>query len=220
MRVMRLAPGDRVRLFDGRGAEVEAELLGLETSGATAKAVREVSCGAESPLRTVLLQAVPVKLARMDVIVRQATELGAQRVVPVLSERSQTPRGGIDVVVRRAARWRRVAETAAKQSLRSVVPVIDDPTPWAELDWARLPHPALMLDAGTAGSRIRDLGAREVPDAVTVLVGPEGGWSEPERQQAVSNGAVQVCLGRRILRADSAGAVALAVLQHLWGDLR
>lgn len=219
MRVMRLGPGDRVRLFDGRGAEVEAELLGLETSGATASAVGEVSCGTESPLRTVLLQAVPVKLARMDVIVRQATELGVQRVVPVLSERSQTPRGGIDVVVRRAARWRRVAETAAQQSLRSVVPVIDDPTPWAQLDWARLPRPALMLDAATAGSSIRDLGADEVPEAVSILVGPEGGWGEREHQQAASNGALRVCLGPRILRADSAGAVALAVLQHLWGDV-
>lgn len=216
MQVMRLAPGDRVFLFDGEGVEVEGRLRALGSDGAEVEVVGAISADTESPLSVVLVQAVPVKVPRMDTIVRQCTELGVERIVPVISARGQTPGGGDRALQRRSERWRRIAATAAQQCARPRIPQIDEPTRWAQLEWAGLPAPRLLLHP--QGVSMREAAGGDVA-GLSLLVGPEGGWSDEEVAAAREAGAQPVACGPRVLRADTAGAVAVALAQYLWGDL-
>lgn len=216
MRVRRLRPGDRVRLFDGRGREADARIEAIGAEGARAGVERVESARGESPLQVVLVQAVPVKLPRMDDVVRLATELGVSEIQPVLAERSQLPGGGREAVDRRLERWRRIAGSAAKQCGRGRVPEVASAVPVADLDPAELPEPRYLLQpdaADTLPSRL------EADSGLTLLVGPEGGWSSVEVERFASFGVRPVRFGPRVLRADSAGAAILAVVQYLAGDL-
>ena len=218
MRVSRLRAGDRVRLFDGSGREVEAELGKLADDGGHAIVVRRLEPATESALRIVLVQALPAKLPLMDTIVRQVTELGVYRVVPVIAEHSQLPGGGIAVIERRASRWRRIATAAAQQSGRCTVPRVESPVRWGDLDWKAMPRPVLLL-CPSADQVLHQVLRGASAGAVTVAVGPEGGWSDAEQRQAVRREAAAVAFGPRILRADSAAVVAISLLQYEWGDL-
>ena len=150
MLVRRLGPGERVVLFDGAGAVVVAELVQIGPDGAAARVIGPEPATAESPLRVWLVQAIPVKLPRMDAIVRQATEVGVDTVVPVLAARSQVPAGRLPVLERKAERWRRIAAEAAKQCGRAAVPEIGGPAAWADLNWDLLPEPRMVADTGAA----------------------------------------------------------------------
>ncbi len=106
VRVMRLGVGDRVVLFDGAGQEAIAVLQTVDAGGCITAQVQERHTPAtESPLTVWLIQAVPTKLARMDLIVRQCTELGLSHLLPVVAARSQVPGGGVEVIGERRQRW-------------------------------------------------------------------------------------------------------------------
>ncbi len=214
LRVLRLAPGARVRLFDGQGAEVEATIEAIDDESASLRVVERVERSLESAADSCLIQALPARLSRMETIVRQVTELGVGRIVPVIAERSQASKRAEAAFERRAERWRRVAAAAAEQSGRTRLPRVDDVVPLANLDWAGLPRPLFLADAGVGSARRPEQAA-----SFSVLVGPEGGWAPAEVETAISEGALPLRLGPRTLRADTAGAVAIAILQFLWGDL-
>lgn len=241
LRVLRLAPGDVVYLFDGGGGEVEAQIAVLDDARASLRPIAAVERGVESWLDSCLVQAVPLRSSRMETIVRQVTELGVRRIVPVIGERSRRPGGDAASLERKLRRWRRVADAAAEQSRRTRVPDIDAPLPLQELAWEGLPRPMFIAEPGTTRPGHDDAGDAESTAArgdgvestgsqwadaagaagsVTVLVGPEGGWSDDEITAAMHEGASALSLGPRVLRADTAGVVALSVFQYLWGDLR
>ncbi len=229
LQVLRLQPGAVVHLFDGRGGEVEAQITDLGDAGASLRLVRLLERRVESSLDSCLVQAVPARAARMETIVRQVTEVGVRRIVPVIAERSQQKRVTPAALERRAERWRRVADAAAEQSGRTRVPVVDSPAALEKLSWEGLPRPLFIAEVGAAeaatlsGTRapaVAEIDAEPAADAVTVLIGPEGGWSPGEIETAVEQSARMLSLGPRVLRADTAGTVALSLFQYLWGDLR
>lgn len=233
LRVLRAAVGEAVLLFDGRGGEVRAEIATIDDDGARLRVIESVRREVESPLDTCLVQAVPVRAARMETIVRQLTELGVQRIVPVLAQRSQQANTKETARARKAERWQRIADSAAEQCGRTRVPRIDSPCPFDQLAWDTLPAPLLIADPGAPGAPGAPGGTRSpeagnplsvardrAPRAATVMIGPEGGWTEAEVEAARAHGATPLQLGPRVLRADSAGVVAIALLQYLWGDLR
>lgn len=215
LEVVRAGVGDVVYLFDGRGAEIEAEISAFGASGVSATVRTRVTKKSESDLECWLVQALPARPARMDSIVRQVTELGVDRIVPVVAERSQQTKAKAAAMQRRAERWGRIAEAAAEQSRRTRVPEVEMPCAFGELEWDRLPRPIFIADPG-AGS----VAGVPVPGAVSVLVGPEGGWTQSEVDAALAAGAESIGLGPRVLRADTAGVVAVTLFQALWGDLR
>jgi len=212
--VVRVGVGDTIYLFDGNGAEVRAEIMTLDRDEAVASVRESITNDSESPLECWLVQALPARPSRMDTIIRQVTELGVARVVPVVTERSQQAKAKAATMHRRTERWRRIAVTAAEQSGRTRVPSVDLPCALTDLEWERLPAPLLMAEP-TAGPVDRTA----APDRLTLLVGPEGGWTEAELALAREAGARPFSLGPRVLRADTAGAAALSLLQFLWGDL-
>jgi len=215
---MRLQPGAAVELFDGAGVAAAGV---VESTGPDSVRVRVSDVGvaeAESPVAVTLIQAVPVKFQRLDTTVRVCTELGVVEILPVASAHTQLPAGGPEVLERRVERWRRIAESAAKQSGRALVPQIHAVVAFADLHWASLPRERFLLEPTAATSLAMQLHASK-GESCALLVGPEGGWDDGERARARQEGASEVTMGPRVLRADSAGASALTLVQAAWGDL-
>ena len=218
LRVMRLQPGARVELFDGAGVAADGI---VENAGPDATRVRVIDvqqAQTESPVAITLVQAVPVKFQRLDATVRLCTELGVAEILPVVSAHTQLPAGGLEVLERRVERWRRIAESATKQSGRATVPKICAVVAFGDMNWSNLSRTRFLLEPTARTSLAAELGASR-RESCALLVGPEGGWDDDERELACEQGVSEITMGPRVLRADSAGPVALALVQAAWGDL-
>ena len=216
-RVLRLKKGAGVTLFDGNGSEYPAAIVRLDRSAVTLRVGERRDLDRESPLVIALAQAVSSG-ERMDYTVQKAVELGAARIEPLTSSRCVVRVAG-ERALRRAAHWQAVAVAACEQCGRNRVPEIAPVT--ALNDWLGRQsgtdgRSRLML-APYTGMRLRDV-ARPA-GALTLLVGPEGGFTPEEEQAAQRAGFCPVRLGPRILRTETAAVAALAALQTLWGDL-
>lgn len=205
--VLRLAPGDRVEVFDGEGRGHLAEIVSLEARAGELRVLEPIGSERESTLALTLAVGLS-RGAKLDWVIEKATELGVTTILPFASERSQT-RG------ERSDRWRRIADAAAAQSGRVRCPEI---APVASFDdmLATAPgeHRILCWERGT-----RPIADGETRRSVLVATGPEGGFSDGEAERAAAAGFVLAGLGPRILRAESAAIAAVALAQLLWGDL-
>jgi 16S rRNA (uracil1498-N3)-methyltransferase len=219
-RVLRLGPGDTVAVFDGRGQEFLARVVAVERRDVRVQLLSRVDPAVEPAVAITLVQAA-LKGEKMDDVVRDAVMLGAAAVQPIVTKRSETTvatlmRGG------RVDRWKRVALASVKQSRRAVVPDIRGPLTlesWLEEPLADL---ALMLvepGASVEADALSALRGLPIPPTASIAIGPEGGWTETERQAARARGLRLMTLGSRTLRADAVSVAAISVLQFLWGDL-
>jgi len=209
LRTLRLAPGERLAVFDEHGEEHDVRLERVGGHVAEALIVATHRPARESALDLTLAPAL-LKGAKMDLVIEKATELGVRRLVPVLS-RWAVPRGA------RVERWRRIAVAAAKQSGRTAIPEVEEPVPLDGL--VTRPWPGLRI---LAWEGERDVPLTALPAhaaAVVVAVGPEGGFAEPEVAAARAAGFATITLAPRVLRAETAAVVAAALCLHRWGDL-
>jgi 16S rRNA (uracil1498-N3)-methyltransferase len=214
LRVLRLRPGAELTLFDGRGGEYAARLVGAERGAARVEVGAHLPIERESPLAVTLLQGL-VRGERMDLIVQKATELGAQSIVPLLTERSVV-RLDAAQIQKRLAHWQAIAISACEQCGRNRLPQIG---PLAEL--SRVGELAL------SGARLllEPQGRQTLPGALAghteaaLLIGPEGGLSDAEVEAAQDADFLPCRLGPRVLRTETAPLAALAALQLLAGDL-
>ncbi len=215
VRVLRLRAGAPVTVFDGSGGQFDAVLEQVERRRARVRLGRFHNCGTESPLPIRLLQGI-CRGARMDYALQKAVELGVSEIQPLLCERTPPPHV-VEQLAGRQTHWRRVIESACEQCSRNTLPAI---TPVLALSAALVrPHgddTALVLDpAADTGLS----GLHAPTGAVSLLIGPEGGLSDAELEQARHAGWVPLRLGPRTLRTETAGLAALAAVQTLWGDL-
>lgn len=208
--VLRLSPGDRVEVFDGRGGRYDAAIeAGFES---VALGPREEA--ARAPVELALVVAL-AKGEKMDLVVQKATELGVARILPFAAERSVVrlePQKGEE----RAARWRRIAGEASRQCGRADVPEVRPPAELAAALGALAPGARLVLFHPGGGPLSRLAGPVE---SLAAVVGPEGGLTDAEVSACEAVGALRASLGPRILRAETAAIVALALLQARHGDL-
>lgn len=233
-RVLRLKAGAALVLFDGSGADYAGRIIAIGRAGVRIE-VGERSDGlGESPLAVTLVQGVS-RGERMDWTLQKVTELGVRRIVPVLAARSV-----VRLDERQSAaklrHWRAIVTAACEQSGRSVLPELAAPVDFATWltgprgDGLRLrldpaaPVSLAAIDAtpgSHAGLKLSPVAVdlKQSPVAVDLLVGPEGGLDDEEIRIADASGFVPVRLGPRVLRTETAGVVALAVLQARWGDL-
>ncbi len=222
-RVLRLAAGDTVYVFDGRGHEHAAVVTDVDRERVTVRTGAAVVPTPEAGVRVRLAVAL-LKRRKLDEVVRDATMLGASVVTPLLTANTARPVNTQRQTAR--VRWTGIAVASAKQCGRAVVPHIDDPTTFerfvqtAPVDELRLllVEPTAAADTGGTVS-VRALSTARRPATATVAIGPEGGWTRAERNLAVDAGFRTVTLGMRTLRADAAPVAALSVLQFVWGDL-
>jgi len=217
-RVLRLKPGDSVVIFNGAGDEWHATVDKLNRDHAILRLVAELEPLPESPLRVALVQSL-VKNDAMDMIVQKATELGIHSLMPVSTEFSVVKLDK-DRVTRRLEHWKKIAASACEQSGRHRPPVIHEPQELA-LGLNQIPAEHLKLVLQPPGTQ-QPPAARlpvERPAGVAVLIGPEGGLSERDIQDANRAGFARITLGARILRAETAALAACTLVQRQWGDL-
>lgn len=215
LRVLRLPDGAEVRLFNGDAGDwiARIEVRGKRTATASVTAFEPRDT--ESPLAITLVQGIS-RGQRMDYTLEKSVELGVDRVVPVVMQRTQAAPEG-QRVARKARHWAGVLAAAAAQSGRTYLPELvpqQDFAAWlAQADCRH--HPHVLLDPGAE----RGPAQLRTADAITLIAGPEGGFSPQERAAAFAAGCQGLRLGPRILRTETAAIAALAVLQALYGDL-
>ena len=215
-RVLRLRPGAPLVAFDGTGYDFRCEITAVE--GDTVRvAVGERTPGLrDSPLGITLVQAVS-RSERMDWTLQKATELGVRVIVPVLSARSVV-RLDERQAERKLRHWRAIVAGACEQSGRSTLPEVRSPVELGRF-LAESPREGQRLVLSPAGPASL-AGLATTASRVELLIGPEGGLDDHELDAATRAGFSPVRLGPRVLRTETAGIVALTVLQALWGDLQ
>ena len=213
---LRMRVGERLTLCDGQGTDLLTELCEAGRQQVTVQVLSRTPSTAESSCRITLFQCLP-KGDKMESIVQKAVELGAVCVQPVLSSRCIS-RPDERAAEKKRLRWQQIADEAAKQSGRGALCAVRPTLSWREAvaSLASLSHP-LMLYENQQDSPLSRLpqGAAEVG----ILVGPEGGFSPEEAEEAARAGIVLIGLGPRILRTETAGPAAIAVVQYLTGNL-
>ena len=210
-RVLRHAAGDAVQLFDGSGQEYLGALIEVGKKAVRVELREQLAGQAESPLRIHLGQGLS-RGERMDWAIQKATELGAAVITPIVSERCEV-RLKDERADKRLAHWRQVAISACEQCGRSRVPVIHPPVLLG--DWIKTTEADLKLVLHPVSE---PLASHAKPARLAFLIGPEGGLTDNEIDQAQAAGYQPARLGPRVLRTETAPVVALAVAQQLWGD--
>ena len=210
-RVLRHAAGDAVQLFDGSGQEFLGELIEVGKKTVRVELREQFAGQPESPLHIHLGQGLS-RGERMDWAIQKATELGAQVISPIIGARCEV-RLKDERTDKRMAHWRQVAISACEQCGRSTAPVIHAPLLLA--DWLKQTEAELKLVLHPVAE---PLVSHARPSTLAFLIGPEGGLSEGEVEQAKAAGYHAARLGPRVLRTETAPVVALAVAQQLWGD--
>jgi 16S rRNA (uracil1498-N3)-methyltransferase len=215
-RVLRLRHGDRLVVFNGRGAERTATVDSVQRRGATLVLAAVHAPLPESALDLTLLQALP-KSDAMDLIVQKATELGVRALAPVYTQFSVV-KLDTERSERRVDHWRKIARSACEQCGRHTPPDILPPRNLAEALEALPAAPErLALDP----SAQRNLTERTLPQSGLVLaIGPEGGFGATDWRRLDAARFSRVTVGPRILRVETAALAACAIAQSQWGDLR
>lgn len=214
LNVLRVRPNENITLFNGKGKAHAARLTVLEKRRAGAEILHEETADAESPLNITLIQSISSG-ERMDFTLQKSVELGVTAIQPVISERCIVRLDG-ERAAKRLARWQEIVISACEQSGRNTVPPVLPIIGYREaLD--KMPSESTKLIMSI--NRARKLGdIRQPSGAIVFMVGPEGGWTEQEEQQAFDAGFQAVTLGKRILRTETAPLAAIAAMQTLWGD--
>ena len=208
--VLRLRAGDRVDVFDGCGVSAGAVILEASAAG-TRLRTGELETQPPPPFRAGVAAAIP-KGKRWQLLVEKCTELGADRIVPLLSERSVAKGEG------NAARWRRWSLEAAKQCLRSRLPEVSEPIAFSDLLNRERNRGVALLLADREGEAPALLAGRVAGAAEALfLIGPEGGFTDAETAAARSAGASPFRLSPFILRVETAAMAAIAMIRSLPG---
>lgn len=216
-RVLRLKEGDALYALDGLGTLYHVTLDAVGKSSAQGHVTDQQPAGGEPPVSITLAAAIP-KGERWEWVLQKATELGVSRILPLMTSRTVVqiePRKAQD----KQARWQKIVLEAAEQCERGRVPEVLPPMTWnafaASAGPEAVQNGVLLACLERAGEPMPHVLARiPTPAAVTVLVGPEGGFSPDETAEALAMGARGISLGTRILRAETASLAVLAMLGY------
>jgi len=215
LRVLRLREGDPCVLFNGDGHDYPAHLLHANKRAGEVEIAGQHPVHTESPLSLCLVQGI-ARGEKMDLILQKASELGISAIVPVLSERSEVKLSA-ERAEKRLAHWRQVIISACEQSGRARLPQLHPPLPLAQCVQALPSTGARWWLDPDASESLRSIDiAPNTP--LTLAVGPEGGWSPRDRSRLSALGFTGLRLGPRILRTETAGLAAIAVIQARFGD--
>lgn len=213
-RALRMRPGDRLCLFNGTGVEAHAEVEDIRRDTVMVRVLELRKKSRESPLSITLAIALS-RGDRMDTIIQKATELGVQRIRPMISERT-----GVRIDAARLAKktthWRKIAISACEQCGRNTIPELAAPCSFREVLDAGHPSDVLrlILHPGLAPEEPLPAACSDL----CLLIGPEGGFSDAEVASALASGFRGLTLGPRVLRTETAPLTAVALAQTKWGD--
>jgi len=214
--VLRLQAGDKIQVLDGKGTLYIVQLADVKAKSVTGEIISSEKVDTESLLKIHLGQSL-IKGNKFDVILRKSVELGVTTVTPLITERTVVKNDSD----KKYPRWKKIIEESSKQCGRSCLPIISERI--IKLD-------AFCQQAGESDLKLmfwelenenglKDINPKKLPASVSVLIGPEGGFTIDEVETARSHGFHTVGLGPRILRAETAPLVVLSLLQAKWGDI-
>lgn len=217
--VLRLKPGDGLKLFDGTGYEYDGTIVSVSAKAVAVEIQQRIKAADSSGARIVVAQAF-LKEKKMDDLVRKLCELGVSSWIPFFSQRS-IPRPDAKRLAGRAERWKRIVTEAVKQCRRIDTPRINEALSFED-----------VLKLGdSCDARIvfwenetRPLTAGLIEEnkpikKLMVMLGPEGGFTDQEIEQAQNHGFLSAGLGRRVLRAETATIAAVTLAQYIFGDM-
>lgn len=220
LHVVRQQCGDELVLFNGEGGQARARLAEIGKRRASAEVLALEAVDVELPFRMTLAQGLP-EGSKMDWIVEKAVELGAAGIVPLAAQRSVVRLSG-DRADKRLAHWQAVVVSASEQCGRNR---LADVAPVQDMNrWLATPGTGagaatrILLSPRAEASLAQWVRATPAHD-VTVLVGPEGGFTDQEEEAARAAGALALSMGPRVLRTETAGLAALAILAAGWGGI-
>lgn len=220
-KVLRMQPGDKLQVVSDDGITALAEVEAIDAEAVTVKCLEKLAELHEPRVKITLAQGLP-KGEKMEFIIQKAVELGATSIVPVAMEHSVVRLDAVKAV-KKIERWQKIAESAAKQSKRDIIPEVQPLQTVKE-----------MLANNNCGTKIiayecedrmslkealQDAEAKGGITDLLLIIGPEGGISPAELEMAREAGAIPVSLGKRILRAETAGLVAMSAIFYETGDL-
>lgn len=213
---LRMTPGQEIVLFNGLGGEYTAELSKVGKSQVTALVGDGREVDRESALKLHLAIGVS-RGERMDWIVQKATELGVTAITPLFTERTEVKLSG-ERLDKKIRHWQQVAISACEQCQRNRLPTIHNPQSldhWLSENTTTSSELKLVLHHRTE----KRLTQYQAPESAFILVGPEGGLSESEINNAMAQGFNALALGPRVMRTETAPLAAISILQSLWGDM-
>ena len=215
-KVLRMEAGDEVLIFDGSGYEYTARLTEVSRESCAAEILSKEFSAQEPKIRVTVFQGIP-KSGKMDGIIQKSVELGVFSVVPVAMDRCVSK---LDkkAAVEKPKRWNKIAQEAAKQCGRGILPRVEEPIDFKEavkrmarLELAIMPYEEL----GHSGvSNLKEVLKSSDAKEIGVIIGPEGGFSDSEAQLAINSGIKTVGLGRRILRTETVSGAMLAMIMY------
>ncbi|MFJ3056927.1 16S rRNA (uracil(1498)-N(3))-methyltransferase [Herbaspirillum sp. NPDC087042] len=216
IQVLRLQPGDAITLFNGEGGEYTATLSTIEKKRAHAEVKTFSPREAELPYALTLAQALP-EASKMDWIVEKAVELGATALQPLAAQRCVVRLSG-ERAEKKQAHWQGIIHSAAEQCGRNRLPHLGELADFKRWIGQSDLHRRILLSP-RGEEPLSGWARHHPPQAVTLMVGPEGGFSEEEEDLACAQGALMLSMGSRVLRTETAGLAALAALNAVWGEL-
>ena len=211
LNVLRVKNTEEIVLFNGNGKAYPALPEVLEKRRASVRILREEATDNESPLNITLVQAVSAA-ERMDFTLQKSVELGVAEIRPVISERCVVRLSG-ERAEKRVARWQEIVVSACEQSGRNIVPKVLPLTTYAQALQQLPQETTKLLMSLNRAQKLSDVQPQS--GKVVFMVGPEGGWTEKEEQQAFDAGFQSVTLGKRVLRTETASLAAIAAMQTL-----
>lgn len=215
-RVLRLREGEAIEVCDGCGEDLECKIESLSDDVVKAAIIKRYPNTAEAPIELCVYQGMP-KNDKMDYIVQKCVELGVCRIIPVITKRAVSiPRDA----EKKTARWQRIADEAAKQCGRGVLPTVESTVSFADAIKALSDADALSImpyECEKEGSLSKLLKSTD-KKKINVFIGPEGGFDESEVLKAKSVGVHTVTLGPRILRTETAPLAVCSAIMYELGD--
>ncbi len=219
-KVLRMEEGEILNLCDGRGMNYTAGIVEFREKEIVCEIKEVYSSDTEAPVRVTLYQGLP-KAGKMDYIIQKTTELGIVRIVPCQMARSVSRIDNKKDALKKQQRWQKIAEAAAKQSGRGIIPEVAEPVSFDEaIEKMKRDELAFApYECEERNSLKKVLTEKEGVQNISYIIGPEGGFDLEEIKKLEENGIKTVTLGKRILRTETAGEAVLAMIMYELGDI-
>lgn len=214
IRVLRMRPEDTFILFNGTGYEYECRIINSNKRKVQVKVLSSQSINRESPLKIHLYQAIS-KGERMEFAIQKAVELGVTQITPISTEHSVLKLDQTRLE-KKHTQWKKIIVSACEQSGRNILPTLNPLSDFSQAVSTEAPNKLILHPTPQANPLTF---SNNEPQSFHLYIGPEGGFSAPEIEQALNQGAIPWQLGCRILRTETAALTALSILQHHYGDL-
>ncbi|MEA5083090.1 MAG: 16S rRNA (uracil(1498)-N(3))-methyltransferase [Lachnospiraceae bacterium] len=214
--VLRSEEGDCVEVCDGCGTDYCCEITAVDKKEVTLKISEKSPCQSEPKTKITLFQGLP-KADKMELIIQKCVELGVEKIVPVATHRAVVKLDKKDSL-KKIERWQKIAESAAKQSGRGIIPQIGEVVTFKEaVKFGAMAQGAIIPYEHEEKRGIREFVKGFSGSEVAIFIGPEGGFADEEIALAMENGILSVTLGKRILRTETAGMATVAILLYELG---